>query len=87
MLLGFVRFFGFSTLLFGAHLDYLFSQNKTLVFLQAPTSAIVSNAGYDGALVVGKLLEQDDRNFGFDAAQGTLLSTVGKLPSLRICNT
>ncbi|KAL9272411.1 Chaperonin CPN60-like 2, mitochondrial-like protein [Drosera capensis] len=38
--------------------------------LKAPTRTIVSNAGADGALVVGKLLEQDDHNFGYDAAKG-----------------
>ncbi|XVF25144.1 hypothetical protein REPUB_Repub13aG0188300 [Reevesia pubescens] len=32
--------------------------------LQAPTSTIASNAGYDGSLVLGKLLEQDDDNLG-----------------------
>ncbi|KAG7014014.1 Chaperonin CPN60-like 2, mitochondrial, partial [Cucurbita argyrosperma subsp. argyrosperma] len=37
--------------------------------LRAPTFTIVSNAGYDGALVLGKLLEQDDRNLGYDAAK------------------
>lgn len=31
---------------------------------------IAANAGYDGSLVVGKLLEQNDCNFGFDAAKG-----------------
>ncbi|XP_059307044.1 chaperonin CPN60-like 2, mitochondrial [Lycium ferocissimum] len=38
--------------------------------LKAPTFAIASNAGADGALVVGKLLEQDDLNLGYDAAKG-----------------
>lgn len=37
---------------------------------QAPTFTIASNAGADGALVVGKLLEQDDLNLGYDAAKG-----------------
>lgn len=31
---------------------------------------IVSNAGVDGALVLGKLLEQDNLNLGYDAAKG-----------------
>lgn len=37
---------------------------------------IAANAGYDGSLVVGKLLEQDDCNFGFDAAKGERLVVV-----------
>lgn len=37
---------------------------------QAPTFTIVQNAGFDGALVLGKLLEQDDHKMGYDAAKG-----------------
>ncbi|GMH16019.1 hypothetical protein Nepgr_017860 [Nepenthes gracilis] len=44
--------------------------------LKAPTHTIVSNAGADSALVVGKLLEQDDRNLGFDAAKGEYVDMV-----------
>ncbi len=35
--------------------------------LQAPVRQIAENAGVDGAVVAGKLLEQSDANFGFDA--------------------
>lgn len=42
---------------------------------QAPTFTIASNAGVDGALVLGKLLEQDDLNLGFDAAKGLCLAS------------
>ncbi|MEJ0010220.1 MAG: chaperonin GroEL [Alphaproteobacteria bacterium] len=35
--------------------------------LQSPIRQIVENAGLDGAVVAGKLLESDDTNFGFDA--------------------
>jgi chaperonin GroEL len=35
--------------------------------LQAPLRQIVENAGLDGAVVAGKLLEGTDYNFGFDA--------------------
>jgi len=35
--------------------------------LQAPIRQIVENAGLDGAVVAGKLLESTDTNFGFDA--------------------
>jgi len=38
--------------------------------LAAPTKQIVENAGTDGAIVVGKLLEQKNANFGFDAQSG-----------------
>lgn len=39
--------------------------------MQAPTFTIATNAGFDGALVIGKLLEQDDQNLGHDAVKGT----------------
>ncbi len=35
--------------------------------LQAPIRQIVSNAGGEGSIVVGKLMEQDDFKFGFNA--------------------
>jgi chaperonin GroEL len=35
--------------------------------LPAPTRQIADNAGKDGAVVVGKILESDDFNFGYDA--------------------
>ncbi len=35
--------------------------------LQSPVRQIAENSGVDGAVVAGKLLEQDDANFGFDA--------------------
>ncbi len=35
--------------------------------LQAPLRQIIENAGLDGAVVAGKLLEGKDHNFGFDA--------------------
>jgi chaperonin GroEL len=38
--------------------------------LQAPARQIVENAGADGAVVVGKLLEKGDVNQGFDAQTG-----------------
>ena len=31
---------------------------------------IASNAGVDGAIITGKLLEQNDLNLGYDAAKG-----------------
>jgi len=38
--------------------------------IQAPVRQIAENAGFDGAVVAGKLLEQKDFNFGFDAQTG-----------------
>lgn len=44
--------------------------------LKAPTFTIASNAGADAALVIGKLLEQHDLNFGYDAAKGQYVDMV-----------
>ncbi|WP_407159795.1 chaperonin GroEL [Bradyrhizobium sp. STM 3557] len=38
--------------------------------IQVPVRQIVQNAGADGSLVVGKLLEKDTYNWGFNAATG-----------------
>ena len=38
--------------------------------LQVPAKQIAINAGEDGSLIVGKLLEKDDYNWGFNAATG-----------------
>ncbi len=38
--------------------------------IQAPARQIVENAGGDGAVVVGKLLESGEYGFGFDAQKG-----------------
>ncbi|MCW1432246.1 chaperonin GroEL [Novosphingobium sp. JCM 18896] len=38
--------------------------------LRAPARQIADNAGEDGAFIVGKLLESDDYNWGFNAAIG-----------------
>jgi len=39
--------------------------------LQAPAKQIFANAGEDGSIIVGKLLEKGDANHGFDAQSGT----------------
>ncbi|HTM95751.1 MAG TPA: chaperonin GroEL, partial [Croceibacterium sp.] len=39
--------------------------------LQAPVRQIAENAGSDGAVVAGKLLDQDNENFGFNAQTDT----------------
>ena len=44
--------------------------------LQAPVRQIAENAGTDGAVVAGKLIESKDVNFGFDAQTGTYTDMV-----------
>jgi chaperonin GroEL len=44
--------------------------------LVRPTRQIVENAGVDGAIVVGKLIEQTDPNWGFDAQSETYVDLV-----------
>jgi chaperonin GroEL len=44
--------------------------------LQAPVRQIVENAGHDGAVVAGKLLESSDRNWGFDAQSGAYVDMI-----------
>lgn len=38
--------------------------------MQTPVYTIASNAGVEGAVVVGKLLESSDPDLGYDAAKG-----------------
>ncbi|MBT5513347.1 MAG: chaperonin GroEL [Rhodospirillaceae bacterium] len=44
--------------------------------LQTPIRQIVENAGHDGAVVAGKLMEQKDKNRGFDAQSGTYVDMI-----------
>jgi chaperonin GroEL len=44
--------------------------------LQAPTRQIAQNAGVDGSLVVGKLLESKNANWGFDAQKNEYVDMV-----------
>ena len=44
--------------------------------LQSPVRQIAENAGVDGAVVAGKLLEQKDANVGFDAQSETYTNLV-----------
>ncbi len=46
--------------------------------IQTPARQIVDNAGADGAVVVGKLLESADYNYGFDAQTGEYVDMVKK---------
>jgi len=38
--------------------------------LESPVRQIADNAGFDGSVVVGRMLEQKDANYGFDAQKG-----------------
>src|SRR6266550_3313009 len=44
--------------------------------LQAPARQIFENAGVDGSVIVGKLLEKGDANHGFDAQSGNYVDMV-----------
>ncbi len=45
--------------------------------IQVPARQIIQNAGEDGSLVVGKLLEKNTYNWGFNAATGEYQDLVG----------
>src|SRR3546814_2750591 len=44
--------------------------------LEAPARQIASNAGHDGSVIVGKLLESKDANWGFDAQNGEFVDLI-----------
>src|SRR5579864_9040468 len=44
--------------------------------IQTPARQIVENAGADGSVIVGKLLESSDTNYGFDAQSGEYVNMV-----------
>ena len=44
--------------------------------LQAPARQIFENAGADGSIIIGKLLEKGDTSHGFDARNGTYVDMV-----------
>jgi chaperonin GroEL len=46
--------------------------------IQAPARQIALNAGEDGSVIVGKILENDTYSFGFDAQSGTYVDMVKK---------
>ena len=57
--------------------------------LQAPVRQIAYNAGTDGSIVVGKLLDQADTNFGYDAQKGefTDLVAAGIIDPVKVVRT
>ena len=46
--------------------------------IQAPARQIASNAGEDGSVIVGKILEKDQYNYGYDAQAGEYGNMVAK---------
>jgi len=44
--------------------------------LQAPVRQIVENSGGDGSVVVGKLLDSNDHNWGYDAQKGEFTAMI-----------
>ena len=57
--------------------------------LQAPIRQIAENAGEEGSVIVGKLLEQKDTNYGFDAQAGkfTDLVKAGIIDPVKVVRT
>jgi chaperonin GroEL len=45
---------------------------------QAPARQIATNAGEDGSVIVGKVLEKDQYSFGFDAQSGEYVNMMSK---------
>jgi chaperonin GroEL len=45
--------------------------------LQVPAWQIAQNAGEDGSIIIGKLLEKEDENWGYNAATGEYQDLVG----------
>jgi chaperonin GroEL len=46
--------------------------------LSAPARQIASNAGEDGSVIVGKILEKDQYGYGFDAQNGEYVNLISK---------
>jgi chaperonin GroEL len=46
--------------------------------IQAPARQIALNAGEDGSVIVGKILEKDQYSFGFDAQNGEYVNMMSK---------
>ena len=57
--------------------------------LQSPTRQIAENAGVDGAVVAGKILENKSETFGFDAQAGTYgdLVKLGIIDPVKVVRT
>nr|DAC76702.1 TPA_inf: glomalin [Rhizophagus clarus] len=63
-----------------ANFDQQLGINIVKSALQKPAKTIVDNAGEEGAVIVGKILDNhaDDFNFGYDAAKGEYVDLVSR---------
>ena len=57
--------------------------------IRAPAKQIITNAGEEGAVIVGKLLEKDDTQMGYDSAKGEYVNMVesGIIDPLKVVKT
>lgn len=57
--------------------------------IQVPAKTIIRNAGEEGAVMIGKCLEQDNVNYGYDAASGKFLNFMdaGILDPVKVVRT
>jgi hypothetical protein len=62
----------------GDNADIQFGVDIVRKAIQSPAKQIAENAGVDGAVIVGKLLESDDQNWGYDAYEGVFCDLVAK---------
>jgi chaperonin GroEL len=60
----------------GANDDQTVGINIVRKAIQTPARQIAQNAGEDGSVIVGKLLESKDTNWGFDAQKGKFCDLV-----------
>lgn len=69
-----------------ANLDQRVGVDIVMRAVQMPAKTICKNAGHEGAVIVGKLLESDNQNWGFDAAKGEYCNMVdsGACPSASV---
>jgi chaperonin GroEL len=51
--------------------------------LSAPAHQIAINAGEDGSVIVGKILEKDQYSYGFDSQTGEYVNLISKASSTR----
>jgi chaperonin GroEL len=58
------------------NLDQKIGVDIVMKALRVPCATIAKNAGEEGAVIVGKLLESDDDNFGFNAYNGQYMNMV-----------
>ena len=61
-----------------ANADQKYGLEIMMQALTVPCKTIASNAGAEGAVVVGKLLESTDTSFGYDAQNGEYVDLVAK---------